>query len=129
MELSWKLRPASSSLEDKFVDCNSRKPGTNPVTHIRLDWGVLEERGSETWPCTDSYGVTRFVLPPGEAYLHVRPLCAEDIAADPASYIAPAPERRAVNLGDTVSLGAVELIVNVSYCAEQRCICSEPESM
>jgi hypothetical protein len=129
VELSWKLRPASSALEDKFVDCNSGKPGTNPVTHIRLDWGVLEERGSETWPCTDSYGVTRFVLPPGEAYLHVRPLCGEELAADPRSYISPAPERRSVNLGDTVSLGAVELIVNVSYCGEQVCICSPTETM
>src|ERR1041384_5592032 len=27
VELSWKLRPASSSLSDKFVDCDSGKPG------------------------------------------------------------------------------------------------------
>lgn len=125
VELAWKLRPASSSLEDKFVDCNSGKPGTNAVTHVRLDWTVGDVTGSDTWPCTDSYGVTRFVLPPGEAYLTIRPYCAEDRVADPLSYTAPAPERRNVILGDTVSLGAVELIVNVSYCDEQPCICAD----
>lgn len=124
VELSWKLRPASSSLEDKFVDCNSGKPGTSRVTHIRLDWAVEDTVGSDQWPCTDGYGVTRFVLPPGEAYLRVSPYCAEDRIADPRSYTAPAAERRAVFLGDTVGLGAVELIVNVSYCDEQVCICA-----
>src|SRR4051794_6341000 len=38
VELSWKLRPASSSLEDKFVDCNSGHDGTGPVARIRLHW-------------------------------------------------------------------------------------------
>ena len=43
------------------------------------------------------------------------------------TYIAPAPEQRAVIVGNTVSLGAVELIVEMSSCGdrpgEQACIC------
>lgn len=125
VELSWKLRPGSSSLEDKFVDCASGKPGTNPVTRIRLDWQVGADAGFATWPCKDNAGVTGFELPVGQALLSVTPECAEG-AALPASYIAPAPERRAVILGDTVSLGAVELVVLVSYCDDQPCICALP---
>src|SRR5688572_17886964 len=37
VELSWKLRPTSSSLEDKFVECSSGRTGTGAVTYIRLD--------------------------------------------------------------------------------------------
>ena len=122
VELSWKLRPASSSLEDKFVDCASGKAGTNPVTRIRLDWEVGSRAGFATWLCTDNHGVTGFDLPEGPALLSVRPECAEGPAL-PSSYIAPAPERRNVILGDTVSLGAVELVVLVSYCGTQPCIC------
>lgn len=122
VELSWKLRPASSSLEDKFVDCASGKPGTNPVTHIRLDWDMGSTSGSDTWLCSDNHGVTGFDLPEGEALLSVTPMCGAEPAL-PASYIAPAPERRTVIRGDTVSLGAVELVLLVSYCDDQPCIC------
>src|SRR5262245_1773039 len=38
VELSWKLRPASSSLPDKFVECESGKDGTGVITKIRLEW-------------------------------------------------------------------------------------------
>jgi hypothetical protein len=120
VELSWKLRPASSSLPDKFVDCTSGKDGTNPVTKIRLHWS---DEDYDEWPCTDNHGVTGFELPPGDALLSVQPICADGLPALPGSYIAPAAERRRVNLGETVSLGAVELVVLVSYCGEQTCIC------
>ncbi|MBA3394931.1 MAG: hypothetical protein H0T89_19955 [Deltaproteobacteria bacterium] len=126
VELSWKLRPASSSLPDKFVDCDSGKDGTNPVTKIRLDWVVhvdgTDHSGSDEWPCNDNHGVTNFELPPGKALLSVSPLC-ETGPALAGSYIAPAAEQRRVILGETVSLGAVELVVLVSYCGEQPCIC------
>src|ERR1043165_493152 len=38
VELSWKLRPASSALMDKFVDCqaDSEAAGWGPVAQIRL---------------------------------------------------------------------------------------------
>lgn len=124
VELSWKLRPASSSLPDKFVDCNSGQTGTNPVTRIRLDWEVVGRgSGFASWRCGDNHGVTGFDLPEGEALLLVTPECAEG-PADPATYTAPAPEQRHVILGDTVSLGAVELVLKVSYCGQQPCICS-----
>jgi hypothetical protein len=123
VELSWRLRPASSSDTDKFVDCDSGKDLTGPVKHIRLDWQVGDNAGFKSWLCSDSHGVTGFDLPaPGEALLWVHPEC-EDGPALPASYTAPAPERRAVILGDTVSLGAVEIVVVVSYCETQACIC------
>jgi len=123
VELSWKLRPTSSSAEDKFVECDSGRSGTGPVTFIRLDWEVGDITGSEAWSCDDNHGVTKFDLPAGTARLVVHPECGDHLGADPASYIAPAVEQRRVNPGDTVSLGAVELVVNVTYCPEQPCIC------
>lgn len=122
VELSWKLRPASSDLEDKFVDCDSGKAGTRPVTRILLSWQVDEQQGVADWPCTDSHGATGFELPEGNALLTVSPVCEEGPAA-PASYIAPGAEQRRVIVGDTVSLGAVELVVVVSTCGDQQCIC------
>ena len=124
VELSWKLRPASSSLPDKFVECASGLDGTNPVTRIRLDWEVIgRSSGFASWRCDDSHGVTGFDLPEGEALLWITPECAEG-AANTRTYTSPAPEQRHVILGDTVSLGAVELVLQVSYCGQQPCICS-----
>ena len=131
MELSWKLRPASSDLPDKFVECTSGEIGTNPVTKMRLEWSVRTDDdrvvfGTDEWPCDDSHGVTGFDLPAGTALLSVKPVCGEEpneFDALPASYIAPAAEQRRVSRGDTVSLGAVELVVVVSYCGDQSCIC------
>jgi hypothetical protein len=130
VELSWKLRPASSSLEEKFVGCAPRRPEerTGAVTHMRLDWEVRVPQagvhtGSWKWPCTDNHGVTGFDLPEGDAFLTVTPLCGED-PADAASYIAPAAEQRLVIVGDTISLGAVEIVVKVTDCDNaQPCIC------
>jgi hypothetical protein len=121
-ELSWKLRPASSALEDKFVDCKSGKVGTNPIAAIRLDWTVEQQADHEEWPCDDSHGVTGFVLPAGSALFSVSPVC-EFGPANQTSYIAPAVEQRTVISGDTVSLGAVELVVQVTDCGVQECIC------
>jgi hypothetical protein len=120
VELSWKLRPASGST-DIFVDCD-QIPNTNPVTRIRLDWQVDTRTGSETWNCTDYHGVTGFDLPVGTALLAVSPEC-ESGAATTSTYIAPAPEQRMVIVGNTISLGAVELIVEDTRCDQQPCIC------
>lgn len=122
VELSWKLRPASSELPDKFVTCDSGQPATNPVTRIRLDWDVDGTLGTASWRCDDNHGVTGFDLPAGQAFLSVSPECAGG-RASLATYIAPAPIKRRVITGDTVSLGAVEIVLQVSYCNEQPCIC------
>ncbi len=121
VELSWKLRPASGS-SDIFVDCDSGIVGTNPVTRIRLDWEVGQTTGFATWKCTDYHGVTGFDLPAGTALLSVSPECASGPATT-TTYTAPAPEQRMVIVGNTISLGAVEMIVEASSCGAQPCIC------
>jgi len=121
VELSWKLRPASSSLTDKFVDCDSGQPGTGAVTDIRLHWRTDtpgdggSNEGSKPWPCGYNNGVTGFDVPEGIADLWVTPECSYG-QASPDTYIAPAPVQRYVTRGDTVSLGAVEIVVSVSHC-------------
>ena len=115
VELSWKLRPASSSLDDKFVDCNSGKPLTGEVRDILLHWRVNGEEGEKSWRCDFNHGVTGFELAEGTAQLWVTPACVNgDAATD--TYIAPAIVERTVVKGETVSLGAVELVVAVSEC-------------
>lgn len=136
VELSWKLRPASSSLPDRFVECASGKEGTGPVTRIRLDWEVIGQRsGFASWCCDDNQAVTGFDLPEGDALLTITPECAEfgtpercdspTRRADPVTYTAPAVVQRHVTLGNTVTLGAVELVLQVSDCSPQSpCICA-----
>jgi hypothetical protein len=115
VELSWKLRPASSALEDKFVDCSSGKPLTGEVSTIVLHWVVNGAEGATAWPCDFNHGVTGFDLAEGMAQLWVTPACdSGDAASD--TYIAPAMLERRVVRGETVSLGAVELVVAVSEC-------------
>lgn len=124
VELSWRLRPASgTSTTQPFIGCTSDLPGTGPVTGVLLAWNVEGAVGSETFDCNRNHGITRFVLPPGNALLSVSPVCASG-PASADTYIAPAPEQRTVNVGDTVSLGAVELVLQVSNCTPaQPCIC------
>lgn len=130
VELSWKLRPTSSAISDKFVDCTpdpARFPSTNAVTRIRLTWEVAgHAEGSASWACEDSHGVTSFDLDAGDALLTVSPECAEG-PADPRAFIAPPPIQRPVTVGDVVSLGAVELVLAVTACGDQPgqlpCIC------
>src|SRR5678816_1712758 len=87
VELSWKLRPASSNETDKFVDCGDAR-----VTSIRLDWNVEGTLGFQQFDCDDQYGVTKFDLPAGTALLSVAPGCGElgDLATG-GTYIAPPP--------------------------------------
>ena len=65
VELSWKLRPASSSLEEKFVGCAPTKSEGRRgiVVSMRLDWEVRDSQagvptGARSWECTDNHGVT-----------------------------------------------------------------------
>ena len=130
VELSWKLRPASSSLEDKFVDCNSGKPGTGEVRDIVLHWVVEGVPGEQSWRCEFNHGVTGFDLPEGMpgamAQLWVTPACVGGDAA-PDTYISPAIVERKVVRGETVSLGAVELVVAVSECRDPENPGAQPD--
>jgi hypothetical protein len=143
VELSWKLRPASSGLSEKFVDCDpgSDEQGRGSVTQIRLRWtvpvGDTVTEGAESWRCQDNHGATGFTLPEGTADLSVTPMCGTASAvteAAPNTYISPATVQRLVTRGDTVSLGAVELVVSASNCRNapdagvdaQPCVCDGP---
>ncbi|MEO8549416.1 MAG: hypothetical protein ABI678_05570 [Kofleriaceae bacterium] len=116
------MRPASGST-DIFVDCDAI-PNTQPVTRIRLNWSVEGQgSGSQAWNCTDYHGVTGFDLPEGTALLSILPECVGGDAST-RTYTAPAPEQRMVILGNVISLGAVELIVEDQGCNDvQPCIC------
>jgi hypothetical protein len=125
VELSWKLRAATGS-EETFLTCDIGLTGTGPVTHIRLDWQVEADgdvsTGFRQWQCEDDHGVTGFQLPAGKALLRVSPVC-ESGAAALETYTAPAPEQRNVIVGNTISLGGVELLLEVSSCQDRPCIC------
>jgi hypothetical protein len=118
VELSWKLRPHSGSPTD-FIDCNNGKP----ISLIQLDWDVGGVTDSRTWNCSDGHGVTAFDIPPGAALLSVKPICETHLPAAEGTYTAPAPERRNVIVGNTISLGAVELVLQVAGCSFQPCVC------
>jgi hypothetical protein len=125
VELSWKLRAQSGS-PDTFLDCVIALAPTGQmvnVAKIQLDWDVNGDVGVRSWPCDDDHGVTKFELPEGQASLRVSPICSNDQPAIASTYSAPAPEQRAVIAGNTISLGGVELLLEVSSCDLQPCIC------
>jgi hypothetical protein len=123
VELSWRLTPAAGAGPSQpFVDCDSGLPGTGPVTGIRLDWREGLESGSVVFDCNAGHGVTRFEVPTGRTLLSVSPVCASG-PADTTTYMAPAPVERDVTVGNIVSLGAVEVVLTVSSCDLQACIC------
>jgi hypothetical protein len=133
VELSWKLRPDSGATNNPdipgFLDCSIEDltgvqiTGTQPVPYIRLEWQVGAKQGHSDFVCDTGHGVTNFDLLPGIAMLSVVPLCARDLPALVTTYAAPAPEQRSVIAGDAISLGAVELIVDVTSCTPVHCIC------
>jgi hypothetical protein len=124
VELSWKLRPASSDSDDKFVGCDDTYGDLHfAIAQMRLTW-VSDDgtTGSRAWDCNDNHGVTKFEVPEGTALLSLAPECV-DGPADPVTYVAPAPIERTVVTGDTVTLGALQLEVREAYCGDQPCIC------
>jgi hypothetical protein len=121
VELSWKLRAKSGS-EDTFLGCVITLAPTNQIVEVTGIELLNGEVGVRRWPCDDDHGVTKFELPEGSALLHVRPICANGVA-QPGTYSAPAPEQRRVIVGNTISLGGVELLLEVSSCDLQPCIC------
>jgi hypothetical protein len=122
VELSWALRSASGATAD-FLDCPGTVLPSVPVKAIRLDWEVGSVASSTSWSCEDGHGVTGFDLPEGQALLSVKPVCLDGSVAT-TGFTAPAPELRRVNVGNTISLGAVELVLQVTACSTQHpCIC------
>lgn len=130
VELSWKLRAVTGS-ESTFLSCAITLSPTNArvqVARIQLEWDVEDEDGNHdlgvrSWPCDDDHGVTKFELPAGTALLHVSPICADETVALASTFRAPAPEQRNVIVGNTISLGGVEILLEVSSCDLQPCIC------
>ena len=129
IELSWKLRPASgatsSSNVPPFLDCSTdgtdgtKLAGT--IDSIQLDWQTSTKAGHDDFRCTDGHGVTHFEVPPGPVTISVEPVCG--LSVNPRSYEAPAPAQRTSLAGDVIDLGAVEIIVQVTNCSNQPCIC------
>ena len=123
VELSWKLRPRSGPITG-FLDCDGAR-----IAFIELAWDVNGVTDSRTWNCGDGHGVTGFDIPVGSVLLSVRPICPAVPPQGPqpaqvGTYIVPAPERRDVIVGNTISLGAVELVLQVSDCSDmQPCVC------
>jgi hypothetical protein len=127
VELSWRLRPAAGPRmhdpTNPFVGCAPGEPGTGTIAKIRLDWSVGNTTGASEFPCDASTGITGFDLPPGNALISVAPVCVACEAA-PGTYVAPPPVQRDVIVGDSIILGAVEIIVEVSSCGTGHpCIC------
>jgi hypothetical protein len=125
VELSWKLRAATGS-DLTFLACAIRLEPTNQaveVARIQLDWVAGDEVGVRSWPCDDDHGATKFELPEGQALLRVSPICSNGMVAVASTFSAPAPEQRNVISGNTISLDGVELLLEVSSCNVQACIC------
>jgi hypothetical protein len=100
--------------------------GTMPtmprIPNIRLYWqtsDVLtppEVVRSKDFKCSTENGVTNFEVPPGDALLYVAPICEDEAGqfeAGACTYTAPAPVVRTMVAGQTVELGALEIILNV----------------
>jgi hypothetical protein len=126
VELSWKLRAATGS-DHTFLSCAFQLEPTNQavqVARIQLEWDIVDgDSGVRSWPCDDDHGATQFELPEGQAVLRVSPICSSGMVATAGTFSAPAPEQRNVIVGNTISLGGVELLLEVSSCDFQPCVC------
>lgn len=123
VELSWRFRPEPGAIGDqKFVECNPDLPGTGKVRRIKLDWSVGSDSDTVQFDCEAHTGATGFDLPAGTALIAISPVC-DNGAPEPSTFTAPAALQRTVVVGDTISLGAVELLLQISNCSDQPCIC------
>ncbi len=121
--MSWTIR----TTEATEIDCAAAG-----VEWIRLSWQMSEAAGGETgsrrWRCTLARAITSFEIPAGDGLLWIEPMCASG-AADPATFISPAPVQRTIEAGQAISLGSVIVSVRVEVpglgtdCAEEACFC------
>jgi hypothetical protein len=150
VDLSWRLKPQagfseSSQISDSFVDCNQQGKlsdsmgnpilgtGVVQLTAIRLYWQVGDLSGQldastpyEDFQCSTENGVTSFEIPPGNALLYVAPVCdsgSGSAEADSCTYTAPAPVERTMVAGQTVQLGALEIVLDVGTGSAGRNSC------
>lgn len=142
VELSWSLRPVPAAGTTQFTACHPDDPAAGwDIERIRLTWTLAD--GScpstvctQTWPCDANHGATGFDVPAGIANLLVSPECSDGDLPAPNTYIAPAIVQRNVIRGETVSLGAVEIVVANTQCSsaalgnanhgDRPCICGTP---
>jgi len=130
VELSWSLRPVPGAGTTQFTSCHPDDPEAEgwSIARIRLRWTLPD--GScpapmceQSFECDANHGATGFDVPAGIANLLVAPECSNGALPAPDTYIAPAIVQRNVIRGETVSLGAVELVVAISNCVQRPCIC------
>lgn len=117
VELSWALR---TTRDVGISDCVEDRIG-----RIRLWWESSDSVRFESFPCRDNHGVTAFDLPLPEVALRVTPECIDGSEADPASFMAPPPIVREVEVGETITLDAVLLVLRVDSedCVTLPCVC------
>ncbi len=108
VELSWTLRT--------FAGANIDECSAYEIGQIRLEWQSGPDNpnvdgGSTTFDCTDSRGVTDFVIGEGAQLLEIVPICDDgnDAAAD--TYEVPAPILRQVHTGELVTLNSLLVVV------------------
>lgn len=118
VELSWALR---SSRDRHIPDCADGR-----INRIRLWWDSGSSQRYTAFPCRDNHGVTAFDLPTGAVGLSVTPECDDGLSAAPGTFVAPPPIVRDVAIGETVTLDAVLLVLQVDDCATRSCVCSPP---
>lgn len=116
VEVSWDLRRTDGGDVGACDEAN--------VNEIQLWWDVDGRRRSVAFPCDDARGVTVFDLPPGEATLWLRPVCAGGIPLRDDSFRAPAPIVRTITEGEVVTLVTQVIEVKLTGCtADAPCIC------
>lgn len=118
VELSWALR---STRDRDIPDCADGR-----VNRIRLWWDSGISTRYTAFPCRDNHGVTAFDLPTGAVALSVTPECDNGMSAILGTYVAPPPIVRDVAIGETVTLGAVLLVLQVDDCPPRSCVCPLP---
>jgi len=124
VELSWALR---STRDVDIADCLDDRP--DRIGRIRLWWQTTEQLRFESFPCRDNHGITSFDLPVVEpdhtVALYVTPECADGSQPDPASYVTPPPIVRSVEVGETITLDAILLVLRIDEadCVTLPCVC------
>ena len=129
VELSWSLRTFGGSAVESCSDA--------AIQDIRLCWEPLVDGATTTegavcragqrrrFSCSESSGVTGFVLQPGATAFWIEPVCEDGAAADSGTYEVPPPIVRTVQEGKIISLSSLLLVVSPlsGGCPAGGCTC------